>query len=258
MNKLFAMLPCYNEEQNIEALTEKWLELLEPLCARGYELTVTVIDDCSRDGTAALAQALCDKHPGSVRLVRHEVNKGLGGGLMTAFRAFAEEGAEGDLCVLMDGDNTHDPVYSLDMLPLIADGCDCVIASRYQSGAETYGLNGFRKLMSGGARGFYTAILGVKGVRDYTCGYRMYTHAIIVKALQTYGDALVERRTFACMMEALYKLSLIGARFGEVPFSLRYDHKLGESKMRVVKTVWDSLGTAISLRLGGGGKRNGA
>lgn len=250
MNKLYAMLPCYNEEPNVEPLTEKWLALTGPLREKGYDLSVTVIDDCSRDGTAGKAQALAEKYPDRVRLIRHKVNKGLGGGLATAFRLFAEEGAPGDLCALMDGDNSHDPVYTLDMLPLIAGGCDCVIASRYQGGAETHGLNVFRKALSGGARWFYTGMLGVRGVRDYTCGYRMYTYALIQKAIGAYGDGLVERRSFACMMEVLYKLSLIGARFGEVPFSLRYDHKQGESKMRVLKTVWESVDTAVKLRLG--------
>lgn len=49
-------------------------------------------------------------------------------------------------------------------------------------------------------------------------------------------------------MEVLYKLSLVGAKFDEVPFELRYDNKLGESKMRVLRTVKDSITTAFRLR----------
>ena len=51
------------------------------------------------------------------------------------------------------------------------------------------------------------------------------------------------------MMELLYKLSLCGAKFEEVPFELRYDHKAGESKMRILKTIRESLITAASLRI---------
>ena len=51
------------------------------------------------------------------------------------------------------------------------------------------------------------------------------------------------------MMEILYKLYCIGGRFGEVPFELRYDFKLGESKMKIANTVFSSLKTAMKLRL---------
>jgi len=64
-----------------------------------------------------------------------------------------------------------------------------------------------------------------------------------------YGGKFVERSSFACMMEVLYKLSLIGVKFSEIPFDLHYDHKQGESKMRILKTVRNSIGTASSLRM---------
>ena len=79
-------------------------------------------------------------------------------------------------------------------------------------------------------------LLRVRNVKDYTCGYRAYTFCIIDTAYQKFGDDLVARRSFACMMELLYKLSLCGARFEEVPFELRYDNKAGESKMRIFNT----------------------
>ena len=88
----------------------------------------------------------------------------------------------------------------------------------------------------------------MKNVRDYTCGYRVYKYEIIDKAFSEYGDAFVEKKTFACMMEVLYKLYKLGAVFDEVPFVLRYDNKEGESKMRIMKTIKDSLITALSLR----------
>ena len=50
------------------------------------------------------------------------------------------------------------------------------------------------------------------------------------------------------MMELLYKLHRCGCTFDEVPFSLRYDNKGGESKMRVLRTMKDSLKTAWLLR----------
>jgi dolichol-phosphate mannosyltransferase len=168
---------------------------------------------------------------------------------MTSFTYFVQNCKEGDICVLMDGDNTHDPAYALDMVPQIEVGYDCVIASRYCLKSKTEGVAGIRLFMSWGARLFYTLILGVKNVKDYTCGYRAYTFDIIDKGFKRFGSDFVERRSFACMMEALYNLSVVGAKFAEIPFILQYSNKLGESKMHIGRTVKESFGTALRLRL---------
>jgi len=130
----------------------------------------------------------------------------------------------------------------------LAHGYDCVIASRYCNISKTKGVSPFRLFLSWGARVYYTLILGVKNVKDYTCGYRAYTYEIIAKAKEKFGASFVEHRSFAYMMEVLYKLSLIGTKFQEVPFELRYDNKEGESKMHLTKTICESLITALKLR----------
>jgi len=182
MKRIFAMLPCYNEQEDIGPLVEKWIAVKDRWAENGFELYVYCIDDKSKDNTNAVIHVLMERFPDTVRIIEHEVNKGLGGVLNTAFRFFDADGREGDLLVLMDGDNTHDPVYSLDMLPKIVGGSDCVIASRYCDKSQTNGVAPHRLLMSWGARFFYTMLLGVKNVKDYTCGYRMYTYRTIHRA----------------------------------------------------------------------------
>jgi dolichol-phosphate mannosyltransferase len=51
------------------------------------------------------------------------------------------------------------------------------------------------------------------------------------------------------MMELLYKLHTVNAKFTEIPFELRYDYKIGKSKIKLAKTIIDSLFTALYLRL---------
>lgn len=249
MDKLLVMLPCFNEEKDIEPLVLKWMQLYNDFLSRGYELTIFCINDCSTDKTETVIADLSNAFPGKVVLVNHEVNRGLGGGLMTAIRIFLKTGSSRDVCVVMDGDNTHDPIYALSMLLKIESGADCVIASRYCDASITKGVSAFRIFLSWSARLYYSVLLHVEGVKDYTCGYRAYSHAIINEAYALFGDQLVERKSFACMMELLYKLSLCHAKFDEIPFELRYDNKAGESKMRILKTVRDSIATAISLRI---------
>lgn len=249
MKKLFLMLPCYNEEKDIIPLVEKCNSYVEQTKEAGYEMGIYCVDDKSIDQTNEIIRKLVQRYPQTVHLIEHKKNKGLGGVLQTCFRYFYSNGTKDDLLVIMDGDNTHDPCYILSMLQEIKKGYDCVIASRYCYSSQTKGVPPLRLFLSWGARMYYTVILGVKNVKDYTCGYRMYTYKMIDQAIHKYGSKFVEHRSFACMMEVLYKLYLLEAKFQEVPFELRYDNKKGVSKMKLAKTISESLLTALKLRL---------
>ena len=247
MNTLYTLLPCYNESENIGALIEEWLSQTENFKNFDFQLTVVCIDDKSTDNTAAVIQAYSNRYS-NVLLLKHSVNQNLGGALKTGFQYFLKHGKSGDLCVVMDGDNTHNPKFACSMFEKINKEADCVIASRYCGQSAVVGVPGFRKFLSDGAKCYYQLVLNVKNVRDYTCGYRMYTYDILAKADQVYGDKFIERKTFSCMMEVLYKLAGTGCRFAEVPFVLRYDKKEGASKMRILKTDYDSVITALKLK----------
>ena len=248
MNRIFVFLPAFNEEENIDSLVYAWLDEQRNLEAMGYSLTIHPIDDCSTDSTKQRMNALAESHPQVVPLF-HEVNKNLGGGVDTALFTFCGQGKNGDLALLMDADNSQKPLHVTAMIEKhIATKADCIICSRYQKGAKVIGVPLIRELLSIGARWYYTWMLRVKNVRDYTCGYRLYTYDIIRKAYKAYGRQLVEQRGFTCMMEVLYKLACIGCEFAEVPFTLRYDNKLGESKMKVSNTVLNSFTAAYDLK----------
>ncbi|MBQ7934773.1 MAG: glycosyltransferase family 2 protein [Clostridia bacterium] len=247
MKKLFAFLPCYNEEQNIGPLIEEWMKQKETLTNAGFQLKIIAIDDCSTDHTKEQILQKAKLYP-EVLLVAHPINKGLCGGLNTALSYFSVHGKQGDLMALMDGDNTHDPIYIHPMIARIQEGNDCVIASRYREDSAVVGVARHRELMSDMAKIYYTLMLRVPGVRDYTCGYRVYTLRLINRLLERFGNDPIQEKSFACMMELLYRCHLVGADFGEVGFRLRYDFKQGESKMNVFKTMRKSLTTAIKLR----------
>ncbi|MBP8968540.1 MAG: glycosyltransferase [Lachnospiraceae bacterium] len=249
MKKLYVLVPCYNEEENIGALVDIWMEQKAGLEDKGYELHIHPIDDCSKDNTKQVIISKSEEYPGNVELIQHEVNKNLRGGLNTAIKFFSVNGNDGDLMCIMDGDNTQSPIYIHDMVSeLNSKNVDCVIASRYRKNSDVTGLAGYRKMMSDLARIYYTLILHVPGVRDYTCGYRIYKHNIIKKVYEKFGEDPIHEKSFACMMELLYKVYLAGASFSEVGFMLRYDFKKGESKMNVGNTMKNSLKTAIQLR----------
>lgn len=248
MKKLFVYLPCYNEEENIGSLLDLWIAEEDRLLQSGRELQVTAIDDCSTDATLRIIQekaAIC----GSVHWIAHADNQNLGGVLKTAVSDFLNQAEEGDLMAFMDGDNTHQPCYIHRMLPEIRDGePHCVIASRYRKGSHVIGLRADRRLLSRFAKIYYQWMLQVPQVRDYTCGYRLYTFRALQTGQEQWNGALIEEPTFACMMELLYKLYLTGCTFSEIPFDLHYEQKKGDSKLQVSATIRNSLSTAFRLR----------
>lgn len=251
MNKIYVYLPCYNEAGNIRCLTEAWLAEREALSEKGYELCITGVDDKSTDDTLRILYELSEQYP-AVSVIAHLSNQNLGGVLMTSIRNFLAISSVNDLMCFMDADNTHKPRFvhrMVEKLSTIGHTQVCVIASRYQPGAGVQGLTKDREWFSSMAKFYYSIVLHVPGVRDYTCGYRLYTQQALFHAWGKYGEQLIEYKGFVCMMELLYKLHKNGCQFAEVPFQLYYDDKEGESKMKVVKTIWDSLRTALKLRL---------
>lgn len=247
MNKLFVYLPCYNESGNIQALIEGWLAEKEALLKKGYALEIIPIDDKSTDNTLQIIRTMEETYP-DVRVIAHKKNQNLGGALFTGIRDFLHKGDSNNLMCFMDGDNTHKPRFVHSMIEKLESGVDCVIASRYQPGAEVNGVPSNRLALSDGAKLYYSLVLRVPNVKDYTCGYRLYSYSILSHAYKKYGQNLITMRSFSCMMELLYKLHKAGCKFAEVPFILYYDNKVGNSKMRILKTVKDSLLVALKLR----------
>lgn len=74
MTSLTVAMPAFNEGENIQAMIEDTLHIVGPLVA---DLEVIVVDDGSRDDTAAVVKGLTAVYP-QVRLVQHKVNKGYG------------------------------------------------------------------------------------------------------------------------------------------------------------------------------------
>ena len=251
-NEIIILLPAYNEELNIETMVRSWESLRKPLQDNyGLALKITVINDGSKDRTEEICKSLSNQFK-NFTFISHPHNKGLGEALKTGMLYIAKCPDCRFACV-MDCDNTQDPKYIMSMLDKIGSNkkkldYDVVIASRYRKGSSVQGVAKYRLLTSEGAKYVYSTILNVKNVRDYTCGYRLYSAEIIQICNQKFGNDLIEESGFTCMAELLYKLHLVGARFSEVPFELRYDNKQGKSKMNVMKTAINSIKLAFHLR----------
>jgi len=247
---MWVLLPCFDEEQALPGLLTRLRETLrKPSGAETSandavnELTVLAVDDGSRDSTAQIARDAADMPSAqdgfSVSLLQHEKNLGLGAAMRTGISHFLDASSEGDWLAAMDCDGTHPPELLPEMLRAARErDLDVVIASRYAPGGGEVGLSTSRRAYSRICSWGLGVLFRLRGVRDYTCGFRLYSRHALVRAQRRYGESLIRERGFVCQAELLVHLTRTGARIGEVPLTLRYDHKLGRSKMRVMRTIW--------------------
>jgi hypothetical protein len=155
--EILIIVPAYDEEDGIQGVLRRI-----PETVLGHEVKTVVVDDGSKDATAARAR---DE---GVPVVSHVVNRGQGDALRTGF-AIAE--AERSLAVVnLDADGQYKP-EELDRLvgPIIDGEADFVLGSRFmgfyeEAGSVRHvGVVFFSRLIS--------LLTGIK-VSDCTNGYR--------------------------------------------------------------------------------------
>lgn len=238
---IYVIFPAFNEEKVIRPTL---LALVAGMKGRDLPYRAVLVDDGSKDRTIAEAEGAVADSGGVLPLtvLRHEVNKGLGAGLRTGIYWCLDHASDDDIIVTLDADNTHPPA----MIPTLVErvqkgGYDLSIASRYRSGAEVHGVPGYRRALSDVGRLVFQGMFPIPGVRDYTCCFRAYRVPILRRARLAYGDELCTARGFEAVMDLLLKLRPLGVRAVEIPFVLDYGGRVGQSKMKVMKTIRTTL-----------------
>ena len=144
-----------------------------------------------------------------------------------------------DLLVIMDSDNTQDPLIIPDLYEKICNNkLDIVVASRFVKGGKEEGVTFLRKILSRGAGIFCKILFNVPGLNDYTCGYRIYKVEFIKNLDSYYNENIISSKGFECMVEIIVKSKKLNAKIGEFPLVLKYDLKKGNSKMKIFKTIF--------------------
>jgi dolichol-phosphate mannosyltransferase len=240
------VLPAYNESKSIPLILDQLKLLVDD--TYNLDLRVILIDDGSSDNTAEVASQRSWQLP--IEVIRNETNLGLAETFMRGMTEAANRAKEGDIVVCMDADNSHIPGQIMRMLRNIREGRDVVIASRYQHGAVVKGVPLSRRFLSRAMSLLFRLVYPIKGVRDYSCGYRAYKAEFLQKILADYSQHLFAKEGFACMVGILLRMAKVGAICGEVPIILRYDQKAGASKMKVGVTIMRTLLVLMRERFG--------
>ncbi len=231
---IWVFLPAYNEEIALPILIKKFDDVFR---SAGLEYRVLVFDDGSSDGTRSIALRLEKDYPLLTRW--HEKNSGLGQTMIDGFEYLAGAIADEDIVISLDCDDTHEPKFALAAIRKLSEGFDVVALSRFGEGGGQKGLSAFKTLLSMGAGIVLKVFFPVKGLREYSCNYRVYRGSFLKKAIRHFGSRFIRlpHLGFVASPETLIKLRMMGARITEVPFVLQYDQKPTASKNNNLRTM---------------------
>ena len=119
--KVIVVMPAYNAAATL-------LQTYNEVMAQKIVDLVIIVDDASRDGTAALARSL--PH---TKVFVHPENRGYGGNQKTCYKHALEEGA--DIVIMVHPDYQYTPQLIPAMAHMIAsDLYHCVLGSRILGG----------------------------------------------------------------------------------------------------------------------------
>lgn len=218
MSILTIVIPAYNEEKGIQEIMTRVLAVRESLREAGVEgMELLVVNDGSKDGTAAAAQACAGDDP-DVRIISHPRNRGYGAALKTGFNQ-----AKGDLVGFLDADGTYPPEYFPHLCKAALEGADLVIGSR-MAGAESQ-MPATRRIGN-----FFFAnlinLLGWQRITDSASGMRVF-HKDVLRKLSPLPDGL--NLTPVMSTRAVHE----EVKMVEVP--IPYSERVGRSKLSVVR-----------------------
>lgn len=192
---LSVFFPAYNDAPSLPALIGKTFEVLRD---RVDDYEVIVVNDGSRDHTAAVLEDLRQQFAPYMRVITHPENRGYGGALRTGLGA-----AKKDFVFYTDGDGQYD----VGELPALLALC----------GPATGLVNGFKlqrqdpahRIWIGNVYNFCARLLFRIRIRDIDCDYRLIRRALLDKIRLTSTSGTI-------CVELVRKLELSGCEVREV------------------------------------------
>lgn len=225
-NKIAVVIPSYKVKKHI----------LNVIANIGSEVQrIYVIDDFCPEGSGNFVKENCNDV--RIRVIRHEVNQGVGGAVMSGYRAAIEEGI--DIIVKVDGDGQMDPSlipYFVD--PIISGQAD------YTKGNRFFDLEGVRsmprmRLFGNAVLSFMTKMSsGYWDLFDPTNGYTAI-HSEVARHLPL---RKISKRYFF-ETDILFRLNTLRAVVIDIPMEARYENEV--SNLKVSKVLGEFLAKHI-------------
>ena len=233
--RFLTALPVYNEAAHVEAVLDEVLQVTPD---------VLVVDDGSTDGTGDVLARRDD-----IRLVRHDVNRGYGAALATAYAATLAGSWDG--LVTIDCDGQHQPRLIPDFIAAVSRGAaDIVSGSRYLKQFPGDSVPPVaRRRINAEITAEINARLGLE-LTDAFCGFKAYSR----RALRRLH---VTETGYAMPLEVWVQAAAAGLRIVELPVPLLYldlarsfGGALDDAATRLAyyRTVLDRAEAAVALQ----------
>jgi dolichyl-phosphate beta-glucosyltransferase len=218
--ELSVVIPAFNEAERLPRTLNRVRQYLE---VRGRPYEIVVVDDGSKDATAALAE------DAGARVVSNGNNRGKGFSVRRGMLL-----AAGARRLMSDADLST-PIEELE--PLMArmqEGYDVVIGSRALAGSRVEVHQPWLRELAGRGFNLLVRALVLPGLHDTQCGFKLFTAAA---AQAAFGAARLDG--FCFDVEALAIARLRGMRVAEVPVVWRNDAATRVSGLRGAQAFAD-------------------
>lgn len=196
---LSIVVPAYNEEATLTEIVARLLAVPEAG-------EIVIVDDCSTDGTRAIADQLAAGDP-RIKVVHHSVNAGKTEALKTGFAL-----TRGQIVIVQDADLEYDPAEIGDLIAPILDGhADVVFGSRFLVRKASRVLY-FYHYIANKSLTFLSNLCTNVNMTDVETGYKAFRGEII-------RNMSIASKGFGFEIEVTAKVAKLGVSIYEVPIS---------------------------------------
>lgn len=238
MSKIFlsVVIPSYDEMANLQkGVLDKVEHFLNK---KKYSYEVIIVDDGSTDGSVEFVKKFSSNNP-NFKIIENP-HLGKGGAVTTGVL-----NSKGDFVLFSDMDQAT-PIEEVDKLLLYFDqSYDIVIGSRK---SQRKGSPWTRKIMARGMIFLRTLLVGIHGISDTQCGFKMFKQEAAQKLFKKINKLHNNfRRVYGSSVSAgfdvelLYIAENLGYKIKEVPVNWFY------VETRRVNPVKDSIAGVIDL-----------
>lgn len=201
--KLSVIIPAQDEEGSVGGTVAG---IARVLTRETIDYEILVIDDGSRDGTAAVVEEITTGNP-RVRCRPSHYERGFGMAIRAGLDLY-----DGDAVVISMADASDDPEDIARYYRLLDDGWDCAFGSRFMPGAKVHDYPRL-KLVLNRLANWFIRVLFRHGFNDTTNAFKGYRREVI----ETIQPLLSKH--FNLTVEMPLKAIVRGHSYGVIPIS---------------------------------------
>jgi dolichol-phosphate mannosyltransferase len=233
--KIFTILPTYNEGENIS-------RLIPIILKKGSKIKILVVDDNSPDGTGNIVAEMAEGND-RIFLLSRPGKMGLGTAYVAGFK-WVLANSDAKYIFEMDADFSHNPDRIPDFIRKMKEGYDVVVGSRYLRGVSVVNWPIRRLMLSYLASRYARFVTGIP-LNDQTSGYKCFRREVLEKLdlNQVVSDG------YAFQIEMNYLAFKQGFQLTETPIIFE-ERRAGASKISR-EIVREAMWVVWRLRLNG-------